>query len=260
MTRLAAAMLLAGLSCLPSISHAQMGIEELFYGEAAELQDPGELQITIRSDVTHRARAETRWLGALVAEMGVLDGFQVEGSVPVSLVFPRQAEWEAGVGNVELGSAVSLYRAPRVGTLLAAGFEASFPTGSTDADEEAYELETFLSLHARAGDLHLHATGSVEVALPSRDDPALFGLGVALAVYAPLGPVVPVLEVAVNRSEETILTLAPALVWPVTPWSELSTSLGVQWEGGVPVYRGGVMFTVEAPLLASDDDELEESP
>jgi len=217
--------------------------QELFLGEAPFTEEPGELQPIV--NVAGRRRAAASSLSASAGlEAGITEHVEVEVEVPFEVYDARRTA--AGPTNVELGLKYSLYSSAARRLAIAAGIAGSAPSLSDGVGEEAYGYEALLAIYKGLGALHLNVTLRGEVEHPV-DPGEKVGAqaGGALAVLAPIGSVVPLIEARVDAGRDTEWTGALGVLWHPSPaWEIGAAGLASIAEGG-PGYGANVILTFE---------------
>lgn len=229
-------------------------LQELFVSEAVYPQDEAELQL---SNSVQYERADRRDQLSLVprSEYGITDWVQVELEMP--LLATRQAGLGAaqGLGNVELGLMANPVNSRRAGFALSFGVEATLPTASETVDDATSGLGAFVVFYGVLGPLHANTYLALEGERSAESDsePELEPYA-ALGLFAPVGTVVPSLEVAIGQADEALMvTLAAGLTVRVHPDVEVGAAALI--DARSPRVRGGVLqATLEFGGAEPEDD------
>lgn len=184
--------------------------QEVFLGAIAFPQEAKELQISVASSWMKSEEADVL-RPLLVGEWGFTDRLQLEVETPFLVAVPAEGETDGGLGNAEVGLAYNFVRSVEMGLVLTGGLAAILPTSSTDLIESAVGGAAVVSLYKVAGPVHANLSVESGVEAPTEGEgEAEFGIETALSLLVPLGSIIPIAEVGVEREEEETEVMAAA--------------------------------------------------
>jgi hypothetical protein len=189
-------------------------VQEVFLGSVAFPQEASELQLSAASSWMKSDEADVL-RPLLVAEWGFTDRLQVEVEAPFLIAVPGEGETDGGLGNAEIGLLYNLVRSSELGLVLSGGVAGIVPTSSTDLIERAVGGGALLTLYKIMGPVHANVSVEGGVEKPTEgDEEAEFGVETALSLLVPLGRVIPIAEVGLEREgDENELQLAGGFAW-----------------------------------------------
>jgi hypothetical protein len=188
-------------------------VQEVFLGAVAFPQEASELQISVASSWMNTEEADIL-RPLLVAEWGFTDRLQLEVETPFLIAVPGEGETDGGLGNAEVGLAYNLVRSTEMGLVLTGGLAAILPTSSTDLIERSVGGAAVVSLYKIAGPVHANLSVESGVEAPTEGEgEAEFGVETALSLLIPLGSLIPIAEVGIEREEETEVMAAAGFAW-----------------------------------------------
>lgn len=193
---------------------------------------PQEREAILGFDVAHSGEAET-WITSLEFEYSIYDRVEFDLELPVVGRFPDDEDTQFGLGDLETGVKVKLYKSDDESLHLAGGLEVTWPTGevSKEIGEGKTEIGPFLAVGKRLGPVSLLGAVGYERVVTTRGTEAAeakkngFHVDAAVAYTFPFG-LSPLLEV--NSSFETgnVVSLTPGVIYAVT--DRFQTRWGIQ--------------------------------
>jgi hypothetical protein len=186
-------------------------VQELFLGISVYPQDENEVQLTW--GLFNGAEVQDRSLAFLELEYGITDRFQIGFELPYE--FGGDEILFDGTRNVGVELYYNFYSDRRTGRAYGVGFELGLPADAPAGESRGWVYEPFVIAYQDFGGCAVNLSAALEI-VDFRDggeDPETAG-ELAFAVFGPVGPFVPILELGLEiAAEETPLRVAPGLYW-----------------------------------------------
>lgn len=221
--------------------------QELFLGEPPQVQERLELQLT--SGVRWRAdRGEPDTAVPLLVELGLTERLQVEVESQVqSVAGPGEAE----MTGLEAGLLYAVRSRPPF--LVSAGVSAGLAGFSGEEEALAWSVEPTILLQQPVGRLGVNLRLGAERERAFDGGDAEVSAGAALSCFVALSDLYPMLEAAVEASEdETSLVTAAGLAWAPRHGVELGVAVPVQLRPGAIRVGAIAMLTWEMELAEGE--------